>query len=331
MYRANHGQWNTVWGNKDNGPRSGRSLDLRALIDPESQRQFAKIVISGFLEATLHGKREYVPMFRDYRTIGNWLPKTMYTSRFEESGYRPLAEFEEDIDLTTGTAHGVELAGDSLQTWKEATLPYRSRGDDQRHNAVWLGWNRHIAGPDTTKLGRPSSYSISVPDSVRTAWGTGEKSVFYISLAVTKDKPAPRAAPRDSTKGDSTKKPKAPPKKKEEADSTPVDLTVEMVDAAGHTARLPLSRFGTVRRPLEARVYRRSGRDTQRFANIFELIPQTFVLPLADFEKAAPQFEPGKLKSVRLVFDLSVAGTVVVEDIGLSTPADPAFLAGMVP
>ena len=24
VYRANHGQWNTVWGNKDNGPRSGR-------------------------------------------------------------------------------------------------------------------------------------------------------------------------------------------------------------------------------------------------------------------------------------------------------------------
>src|SRR6478752_5932194 len=33
MYRANHGQWNTTWNNKDNGPRSGRSLELRALID----------------------------------------------------------------------------------------------------------------------------------------------------------------------------------------------------------------------------------------------------------------------------------------------------------
>src|SRR5262245_11398921 len=72
MYRANHGQWNTVWGNKDNGPRSGRSLELRALIDPEAQRQFGKVVISGFLEATLHGKSEYIPMFRDHRTAGAW-------------------------------------------------------------------------------------------------------------------------------------------------------------------------------------------------------------------------------------------------------------------
>ena len=47
VYRANHGQWNTVWGNKDNGPRSGRYLDLRGLIPPEEQRQFSKVTIGG--------------------------------------------------------------------------------------------------------------------------------------------------------------------------------------------------------------------------------------------------------------------------------------------
>src|SRR6185437_7759348 len=52
VYRANHGQWNTVWGNKDNGPRSGRYLDLRGLLSPEQQRQFSKVVIGAFLEAT---------------------------------------------------------------------------------------------------------------------------------------------------------------------------------------------------------------------------------------------------------------------------------------
>jgi dienelactone hydrolase len=342
MYRANHGQWNTVWGNKDNGPRSGRSLDLRALIDPEQQRQFARVVISGFLEATLHNKREYVPMFRDHRTAGSWLPKTMYTTAFQESGFRPLATFDEDIDLTTGSVRGVELTGDSLGTWKENVLPFRGRGgDDQKHSGVWLGWNSHVAGKDTTKMGKPASYSVSVPDSVRSAWGVGDKSALYFSLAATNDKPGPRTArdttKKDSTAADSSKKkkappaPKEPPKPKEKPDSTPVDLTVELVDAAGHTARLPLSRFGVARRPLDARVYRRDGRDAQRFTNIYELIPQTFVMPLADFAKAAPGFEPGKLKTIRLVFDRTVQGTVVVEDIGLSTPSDPAFLGSPIP
>ena len=339
MYRANHGQWNTVWGNKDNGPRSGRSLDLRTLIDPEAQRQFAKVVISGFLEATLHNRREYLPLFRDHRTAGSWFPKTLYTTRFQENGYRALAEYDEDIDLTTGTARGVEIAGDSLATWKENVLPYRGRGDDQRHNAVWLGWNNHIAGPDTTKLGKPASYSISIPDSLRTAWRVDDQSAVYLSLAVTNDKPAPRTVARDSSKKDSTKAdsskkkvtpPKPPPKPKEKPDSTPVDISVELVDAAGHTARLPLSRFGTIRRPVDVHLYRRAGRDTQRFASIFELIPQTFVLPVSDFAKASPQFVPSSLKTVRLVFDRTVLGTVVVSDVGISRP-DPAFMAAPLP
>ena len=142
MYRANHGQWNTVWGNKDSGPRSGRTLDLRTLIDPEAQRQFARVVISGFLEATLNGKREYLPMFRDHRTAGAWLPKTMYTTRFQESGYRALAEFDGDVDLTTGTAQGVVISAEHLSTWNENAVPFRGRGTDtQNHNAVWIGCN----------------------------------------------------------------------------------------------------------------------------------------------------------------------------------------------
>jgi dienelactone hydrolase len=341
MYRANHGQWNTVWGNKDNGPRSGRFLDLRALIDPEAQRQFAKVVISAFLEASLHNRREYLPLFRDHRTAGAWLPKTMYTTRFEENGYHPLAEFDEDIDLTTGTTPGVVLAGDSLATWKENVLPFRGRGgDDQKHNAVWLGWNNHIAGTDTTKFGKPASYSITLPDSVLAAWRLSEQGAVYLSVAATNDKPGPRTPARDTTKKDSTKAdsakkkaapPKPPPKKKEVPDSTPLELSVEVTDAAGNSARLPLSRYGVLRRPLDTRVYRRAGRDAQRFATIFELIPQTFVLPLADFARSAPQFVPARLRTIRLVFDRSVAGTVVVTDIGVSTPTDPAFLAAPVP
>ena len=41
-------------------------------------------------------------MFRDHRTAGAWLPKTMYITRFQESGFTPLAEFDEDVDVTTG-------------------------------------------------------------------------------------------------------------------------------------------------------------------------------------------------------------------------------------
>jgi dienelactone hydrolase len=340
VYRANHGQWNTVWENKDNGPRSGRTLDLRALISPEEQRQFGKLVISAFLEATLHGRKEYLPLFRDHRTAGHWLPKTMYITRFQENGYAPLAEYDEDIDVTTGTVAGVGLLGDSLAMWKEGVLPYRARGDDQRHSGVWLGWNNRIAGPDTTKVGRPASYTITISDSLRAARRPDINSVIYLSLAATNDKPPARAAAKDTTKADTSKADKAradaikkaaETQKKAEPDTTPIDITVEVVDAAGHSARLPLSRFGTIRRPLDTRVFRRDGRDAQRFATTFELVPQTFVMPLADFAKIAPMFDAGTLRTIRLLFDKTIAATVVVSDLGLSTKIDPAFLASPLP
>jgi len=379
MYRANHGQWNTVWQNKDNGPRSGRSLDLRTLIDGEAQRQMGKVFISGFLEATLNQKRDYVPMFRDHRTVGTWLPKTLYTTKFQENGFRTLASFDKDVDLTTGSVPGVVLAGEGLSAWKEEAVPFRGRGgDNQNHNAVTLGWNNYFPADDKAKDAHaieyaklsvearrlkkpvppwsdakgapapPASFTVSVPDHVRTSWGVSDRSALYLSLAATNTKPGPRALPKDPNKKEDpeektgekseAKKPavKPPPRPKEpkrptpEPDQTPVDLTVELVDTAGHVARLPLSQFGIARKPLDTRLYRRAGRDAQRFSTIFELIPQTFVMPIAEFARTSPEFDPRQIATVRLLFDRTEAGTIVLEHVGLSTPTDPSFLAAPV-
>lgn len=67
VYRANHGQWNSVWGPNDNGRRSARILDLRTLMPPEDQRRFAEIYVSAFLDATLREDKRYLPLFMDYR------------------------------------------------------------------------------------------------------------------------------------------------------------------------------------------------------------------------------------------------------------------------
>jgi hypothetical protein len=102
VYRANHGQWNSVWGARDNGPRSARSLDLRGLLPAADQRMFAEVYISAFLDATLKGDARYLPVFRDHRTAADWLPKTMYFTRLQHASFRPLATFEEDIDVASG-------------------------------------------------------------------------------------------------------------------------------------------------------------------------------------------------------------------------------------
>lgn len=325
VYRANHGQWNTVWGSTDGGPRSRRSLDLRGFISQQDQRRFAEVYVTAFLEATLKGKHEYLPLFRDHRTAGQWLPKTMYITRFEESNQQLAAHYEEDVDVTTGSVPGATFRAESLSTWKEATVPFRFRGGNQAHNAATLAWNNRIAGPDTSKRGRPGWYEMSIGDSLRGAWRLDAGSTLVFSLAPTEAKPGPRQSARDSARADSARgrgpRPPRPPRSPE-PDTLPMDLSVELVDADGKSLRVALSAYGPVRRPLASYVYRRAGRDKARFATTYEIVLQTYTIPLADFARSG--VDPARLRAVRWVFDRTEAGTLWLDNIGFSR-MPPAF------
>jgi hypothetical protein len=295
---------------------------------PEEQRQFARVWVTAFLDASLKGERRYLPMLRDHRVAGAWLPKTMYVTRWEESSFHPLATYQEDVDVTSGTARGVALAGDSLAVWKEAALKLRSRNGLQENNAVWLGWNNHVAGDDTARMGRPAAYAITLPDTLAARWGLDGQSTLELALAATDDSPKPRQPEkRDSAASDTahrTRRPAPRPQPKPKAGDAPkppVDLSVEVADADGHVARLPLSRFGPIRRPLQTYVLRRRGRESDAFPTQYEIVLQGYSILLRDFAQAAPGLDLRRLRTVRLVFDRTPAGTVVLDDVGFARPS----------
>src|SRR5439155_830863 len=91
-----------------------------------------------------------------------------------------------------------------------------------------------IAGDDTTKLGKPASYTIAMTDSLSRSLRVDAQSSIYLSIAPTDAKPGPRTAAKDSTKKDSTKsKPKRPESKKDEKDTTTIDdIGVSAIDPA---------------------------------------------------------------------------------------------------
>ena len=97
-----------------------------------------------------------------------------------------------------------------------------------------------------------------------------------------------------------------------------MDLTVELEDLDGRIARQPLSRYGAVRRPLEIRVLRREDRDRQTFPNSFELMLQTYAMPVSDFARSTSSFNAGRLRAIRLVFDRTPSGTVILDDVGFT-------------
>lgn len=321
VYRANHGQWNTVWGNQDNGPRSGRRLELRGLLDPEEQRQFGKVYMTAFLEATLKDDTRYLPLFRDHRVIGGWLPQTMYITRYQTSDFRPIATFEEDIDVTTGTAAGATIAGDSLATWREQLLDLRSRNrpntsNSQQNQAVFLGWNNRVAGRGDSAVGTPARYRVTLPDTLAGAWRLDPATTLELLLTATKTVPPPRKPAAADSGRASDRRERARARAPSDGTEEPLDLTVEVSDVTGAHARVPLSRYGPIRRPLEIKVLRRG--DASRFDATWELTLQSFSIPLGDFTADNPALALDRLHRVELVFDRSPAGTVVVDHIGFS-------------
>ena len=299
VHRANHGQWNTSWG-FDGGSRVERSLDLRPLLTPEEQQRFAKVYVSAFFEVTLKGDKSYLPLFRDHRVAGGWLPKTMYVTRFETSAFRSVADFEEDIDVTSGSVDGVELLGTSLETWKEQTLELRSSNRpntsrSQENQALWLAWDR-------AKAAAPR-FEVTLPDGLATSWGLSGAATLDFILA--------------------------PSSTADEGDAVSLDLSVEVVDASGRTASVPLSDYGAIRRPFEISLWRRADLEASRYPERWEVVPQSFSIPLSDFSATNSQIDLRSLREVRLVFDRTEAGAVVVDQIGFSA-LDPAFLSARV-
>ena len=333
VYRANHGQWNSVWNSFDNGPRSPRILDLRGLLDPAEQRRFAEVYVSAFLEATLKGDRSYLPLFRDHRVAGDWLPNTMYITSFEHSTHAPVADFEGDIDITTGAMDGVELFGDSLQTWRESTLTLRSRNRantsaSQGNQAVWLGWNRRVEGSE--ELGRPSVFRITLDARASRELGLSEGATLDFRAGPTDDEPGPRSRAEEAEGDAPSSERGASQPDAEEEEVAPIDFSVEVVDAAGVRAKVLASEYGPLRKPLTMRVLRRRDLEDQRFPDLWELVLQSFSIPLTDFTATAPSLDAGRIREINFVFDRNEAGTIALDDVGFSKPPS-AYLEARLP
>ena len=81
---ANHGQFNTSWGDNDALASFSGLLNKQQLMDSKDQETIAKVYISAFLETTLQRKDSFLPLFTDARKGRNWLPETIYLNQLQD-------------------------------------------------------------------------------------------------------------------------------------------------------------------------------------------------------------------------------------------------------
>lgn len=297
-YRSNHGQFNTVWGDTDYGMPLSLILNRKPYLTGEEQRKISSVYISAFFESTLHGKTEYILLFRDHRLISEWVPDDIYITRFEDSTFQVLCNYEEDLDVTTASANGARISGNYLAVWKEADLAFRKHGT-KMNTVVYLGWRKK------DDKGQNPSYTIELPENFSIEKSITQESILVFSLAdAGEEPPEPEGENRES-------------KKEKSSEKGFIDLSIELVDAKDQTAKLRISHFMKVPNILKSRFTRLKSESTI-YGKCFEITLQNFELPVSAFTNKFQDFDLKTLKAIKFKFDQEEPGVIILDDIGFA-------------
>lgn len=288
---ANHSQFNTGWGRHDVSYPKGILLNRQGLLSPAEQRQIAKVYISAFLEATLHDKEQYTPLFVDYRQAIDWLPETSYFNRFESSSMTAWARFDEDTNRITlpegGTAEGEEVI------WREEEVKNR-RNTGKGTKGIVL--ERRDLSEEV------STYTMD--------WEQGapqpEGGIGILSFAM-----ADRSYELDNPGNFSSIN----------SDAEPMEIEIELETLDGVAVSLPLSQFMPLQPLPETRFTLHPWLDLHlsdgKYKQPTESVFQTFHLNLDAFTEADARFD-AKAGIGRLSFHLlNGMGRVMIADIGV--------------
>jgi hypothetical protein len=297
-------------------------LNRAPLLPPQDQQLVAQLYLSAFLEATLRGRDEYVPLFRDYRRAASWLPDTVYFNRFEDSAFRVVADFDDSIDVTRTTLPGGSVRGERLSVWRQQEM--KGRGDwPFRDYAVVLGWNTTNEPGDAANV---PVYAITLPEALPDDWRLDERTRLSFCLADTEEACDPLTA------GDPSG---APPREGDGAsESTPlsdvngvpddagIDLTIELVTSDGCRARLPLSHASPLQPAVRVTFTKWPYWERVRDKEAVEPVLQTFEIPLAHFIISHPDFRPGRLREIRFRFDRTRSRVILLDHVGFACCRD---------
>lgn len=290
---ANHGQFNTFWGRYDFGLPFSWLFNTKDIMDPEEQRQIAKVYFSAFLETVLNDRQDYLPLLGDPRKGAAWLPDQFLMSNLVTSQRQIIADYEEDIDVASTSFGMAKITAENLTKWREEWISLKWNPLDT-HAAI-IAWDKEVEGKTGTygyewtagslKLGQESTFVFAAADA-----GEGTKPKGW---------EAPESADEDEN---------------DEVEPAPLDWTLVLTDVYGNEARLALSHDAMLTPQIKAHT-----RKLEVLASIdkSELVWRRFAFPVKAFMTANPDIQPTALVSLRFEFDKSDAGAIVIDDFGI--------------
>ncbi len=276
IWGANHGQFNTTWGDNDVGSPAIWLYNREQLISSEDQRQISKVLVSAFIELTLKEEMDYLPLFQNTRFGEGWLPDTIYLNAYADSEMTYLLTYEEDVNLSSGTVPFVEITAQGLKGWHEDRVSTKW-GQMTSNSAVYLKWDQ---------IGESAVYEIQFTVPVE---GLSVEDQIVFSAAQSHYDPDGVGEP------------------------DPADFSVELRDKEGNRASLRLSSVALL---LPAQDVNLMKVDFLSNDATSETVFQTYLFELSEFVRANPALDITKLSGVRIIFDQTESGEILIDDLG---------------
>ncbi|MDR1055513.1 MAG: alpha/beta hydrolase [Prevotellaceae bacterium] len=283
IYRANHAYFNTSW-DKDFKKFPGSwFINMNSIMNGDDQRQVAKSYIAAFLDITLKGKKEYMPIMKDYRYARKFLPKDYYFNQFEDPEFKYIADFEEDFDVTTASIAGCKTEGENLKTWKENSLTFRNNNASSQHNAgVYLGWDK----TDTTITGA-AQYTVTITNSTLKKLNVDLPENLFFFICNNDDK------------------------------LDTVNFTIELATHAT-SVKKEFNDFIILPPALKIKLSKCNFIKGIGNDDSFERVLQYVKLPFDAFKKEDENFNPMEIEQIRFIFDKTNKGEIIIDKIGVN-------------
>ena len=346
LHGANHGQFNRSWGLYDNGYPNKLFFNRRAIIPAEQQEKVALVYLTAFLQESFHPGSGYLSLFRDYRNGHPWLPDLVHLNQFHESTAIILCDFEEDLDLSTGS-HSIDSIGsEGLALWKEGRIP--KRWGDLRNNGVFLGWNNEkdsVPGhyevvPDSAAMKDLKGYGLLTFLAADAQLDPGErKDTASTSLhnEANTDAREEKGTEDQSNSVEEDKKAHSEEDPEMDEEDVPIDFCIVLTDGSGREFKVRLGDYLMLQPPIKPQVFK-SGLFSDDAES--EVVLQYVAIPVEAFRLVHEEHVHGQeehltgqeehlnwqeeyisadeIRSIRFVFDAEKKGSVIIDQLGFA-------------
>jgi hypothetical protein len=282
VYRANHGNYNTVWGGADHGPSASMLLNRAGLLAAEEQRTTGRVFMTAFLEATLHDEADYRKVFIAPAAARDWLPNDIYVTQYQDASFKVVNTHDRLGRLESAELKQARVQTSGLSKPLQSELPLRD-GQMQGNRALVAQWDAGANPGYTLALpqGGDAEFAVSADDRLVFSLGNlmEDKTPLYVTVELV-----------DAT-GELASQP------------------VSRFGTAPPPLPAKLEKSNRVSKALGSEFF-------PKVTTPYERMLQSFEIPLSAFVAANANFDPTRVEIIRFRFNDEMGGRMYVDEVG---------------